>query len=111
VVAGGFVALTGLLGRVRAVRAGRTGMVVRYAARPVLVVPWASCQELRPPRTLLGGWRVIGSDGSRCLMPSDVLRNEWLLAAIIDAAALSFGGRYWARDPSEQADRAVSPTV
>jgi hypothetical protein len=116
VVAGGFVILTGLAGRVRAVRAGRTGMVVRYAARRSLVLSWSGCRELRPPRTMLGGWRVIGSDGSRCLMPSDVIRNEWLLSAIIEAAGLSFRGRRWVRDPRaggsfDQPDRVIVPVI
>jgi hypothetical protein len=108
VVAGGFIAVTGLLGRVRTVGAGRAGMVIRYAARPPLVLSWAACMELRPPRTILGGWRVIGSAGSRRLMPSDVLRNEWFLEAITDAAGLSLRGWRWIKDPLGRADPAVN---
>jgi hypothetical protein len=104
VAAGGFVAVTGLVGRVRTLRAGRAALVVCFAARPALVLSWESCLELQPPRTPFGGWRVIGSHVSRSLMPSDVLCNEWLLAAIIDAAGLSFQGRRWMRGPCRQVD-------
>jgi hypothetical protein len=110
IVAGGFIALAGLLGRVRTVRAERTGVVVHYAGRRPLSLPWAACQELRPPRSFVGGWRMIGTVGSRSLMPSDLLGNEWLLAAIVDSARLSFSGRSWVREPSGQSGSRVSPT-
>jgi hypothetical protein len=98
-VAGEFIAMTGFMGRVRIVAAGGAGVVVRYVARPSFVLSWAAVQEVRPPRTLLGCWRVIGSSRSRSLMPSDLLGNEWLLAAIIASAGLSFSDRSWVRDP------------
>jgi hypothetical protein len=102
IAAGGFILLAGLIGRVRTVRAERAGVVVHYAGRRRLTLPWAACQELRPPRSFVGGWRVIGTGGSGSLMPSDLLGNEWLLAAIVDSARLSFSGRSWVKEPSEQ---------
>jgi hypothetical protein len=110
-VAGGFIAMTGLMGRVRILRAGRAGLVIRYAARPSFVLSWAACQEVRPPRTLLGGWQIIGAARSRCLMPSDLLRNEWVLAAIVGSARLSFSGRSWVREHPQVPPRSgISPT-
>jgi hypothetical protein len=111
IVAGGFIAMTGLTGRVRVLRAGQTDLVIRYAARPPLVMSWTACRELRPPRTFLGSWRVIGAGRRRSLMPSDLLRNEWLLAAIIGSARLSFTGRSWVRHSTGAGRSGVSPTA
>jgi hypothetical protein len=99
---GGFVATTGLAARVRAVGAGRDGLIVRYAARPSFLLPWTECQELRPPGWLLDGWRVAGTCRSRSLMPSDLLGNEWVLATVIASAGLSFTGSSWVRSPPEE---------
>lgn len=94
-LAGAFVSVTGLAGRVRMLGAGDAGLVVRYVGRPALHVPWAALGELRAPMTPLGGWRLIHEGRRRSLMPSDLLGNEWVLIEAIRAAGLTFEGKRW----------------
>lgn len=95
VTVGAVVAVSGLTARVVAFEVEDAGLVVRYAARPSFELLWSDCVELRPPRTPLGGWRVIGVDRSRTLMPSDVLGNAWVLEAVVVRSGLLFRDRSW----------------
>lgn len=96
-LAGAFVGVTGLAGRVRMVEAGDQGLVVHYAGRPPWRVPWTRISGLGAPSTPVGGWRLVADGRSRTLMPSDLLSNEWVLVAVIQAAGLSFTGGRWER--------------
>jgi hypothetical protein len=97
-VAGLFVVVAGLAWRVRGFDVRQDLLFVRYAARRPWALSWHDCRELRPPRLLMSGWRATTMEGrSRSLMPSDLLGNEWVLAAIVRRAGLSFTGRAWVR--------------
>jgi hypothetical protein len=91
------VAFSGFTARVGSLDVAGGGLTVRYAARRPFEVSWSDLRELRPPRWPLGGWRLIGEAGSRTLMPSDLLGQEWVLHAIIDRAGLRFGEGAWIR--------------
>jgi hypothetical protein len=97
IAAGAFVAVTGLAGRVRMIGIEGTGLVIRYAARPSVRLPWAAVSGIRAPRTPLGGWRLIRIGRSHSLMPSDLLGNEWLLVEAIRSTGLLRHGRRWMR--------------
>ncbi len=98
-LAGGGVLVTvsGFMARVVSVEAAPAGVVIRYSRRRPFELPWGDLRMLRPPRWPLGGWRLMGDAGSRTLMPSDLLGQEWVLDAIIDRAGLRFGEGAWIR--------------
>jgi hypothetical protein len=96
--AGVLVAVTGWWARVIGMSADGSGFTIRYRRSPDFSVTWDRCLELRPPRTPFAGWRVVGSNGMRTLMPSDLLGNEGFLVVLIERAGLRFDGRGW-RDP------------
>jgi hypothetical protein len=105
-VVGLFVAVAGVAGRVRGFEVRQGAIVVRYAAPRAWAVSWHDCRELRPPRLPMGGWRVATTDGGRrTLMRSDLLGNEWVLAAIVQRAELSFTGRAWVREAPRPVSR------
>jgi hypothetical protein len=95
ILAGALIGVTGLAGRVRMVEAGEHGLAIHYAAHPPWRAPWTQISGLEAPSTPLGGWRLVVDGGSRTLMASDLLSNEWLLVAVIQAAGLSFTGTRW----------------
>ena len=104
VLAGSFVALAGLWGRVTSIQVGPAGVLVRHAVRRLLSVGWTEGPvSLSPPRTPAGGWRLRGIRGSRAgaiaFMPSDLLQNEAVLGEIIRRAGLRWDGRAWVRPP------------
>jgi hypothetical protein len=108
IAAGTLVAVTGLIGRVRMVVAGSSGLLIHYAGRPPALLPWDHCRELRPPSTPLGAWRLVADGRSRSLMPSDLLDHEWVLLEVIERADLAFDGRRWTRGPPRERRRRVS---
>jgi hypothetical protein len=102
VLAGSFVALAGLWGRVTSIQVGPAGVLVRHAVRRPLFVGWTEGPiSLSPPRAPAGGWRLRGGRGSRAVafMPSDLLRNEAILGEIIRRAGLRWEGRAWVLPP------------
>jgi hypothetical protein len=98
--AGGlFVVGVGLAARVTGLMANGSGLVITYAARRPYGMAWEECDRLVPPRSPLGGWRVGKVQGSRTLMPSDLMGHEDVLDVIVRRASLRFDGRVWATAP------------
>ena len=91
----------GTSGRVAGLSAGPEGLTISYAVPSAFVLGWDQIRELRPPRTPLGGWRILGSSSARTLMPSDLLGKEEFLCRIAGRAGLAFDGRTWGREHPE----------
>jgi hypothetical protein len=99
--AGAFVAVAGFRSRVAGLGVGTEGLLIRYAHRPAIMLPWTELVRLSGPRTPLGGWRLDGTAGRVTLMPSDLLGHEWLVTVAIERAQLSRDGRRgWRRPPA-----------
>lgn len=96
-VVGAGITWMGFAARVASLEFGPSGMAVRYAARSPFTLAWDDVTTLAPPRWPLGGWRLVGSKGSRVLMGSDLFGHEGLLATVIDAAGLRFENGAWRR--------------
>jgi hypothetical protein len=95
-LAGGLVFVSGLRDRVVELVVDDRGLLVVRAGRPATRLAWSEIVALRPPRTPLGGWRVLAGKGSATLMPSDVLGREWVLGEVVVRAPLVRDGRAWA---------------
>jgi hypothetical protein len=91
------VAVTGWWARVTGVSANGFGFTIHYRRSRDFSMPWDHCLALRPPRIPPVGWRVVGSRGSRTLMPSDLWGCEGLLGVLVEHAGLRFDGRAWRR--------------
>lgn len=94
---GAFVAFTGFRSRVTRIETGPHGVTVAFALKPPFHLSWPDLVAVRPPRTPLGGWRLVGRGIGRTLMASDLWGHEDLLRVAVAAAGLDFGGGRWAR--------------
>jgi hypothetical protein len=99
---GAVVAVTGFRSRVTSLALSDEGLVVGYAHRRPVVVPWTRCGRLIPPRWPPGGWRLVPGP---MLMASDVWGHEILLGDIVARAGLAFEGGRWVRAGSISRER------
>jgi hypothetical protein len=107
--AGLAVALAGVARRVRAVEAASRELLVRYGVGPPFRLPWSACSTIRPPRTPVGAWRLVGPAGAARLMPSDLLGREVVLRVLVERSGLRFDGRAWTRTAAAVGGSAAGP--
>lgn len=107
-VAGGFVLLSGIHGRVASLEMTSRALVVRHWIRGPTVVPWGPGMVLRAPRAPPGGWQLQGAYSQTVLMPSDLLGREEVLLEVIRRANLRWDGRVWRGADGRRRDRPPS---
>jgi hypothetical protein len=92
--------VSGIRARVTGVSATASCVRIRYARRHPFIAAWPDLAAIVPPRWPMGCWRIrTMTEGSRTLMPSDLLGAEDVLREAVARAGLRFDGRAWTNGP------------